>query len=1277
MNSHSKILVLFVLNLLPWPCFAASETVITGPAGSTQFGESVVLLPNGNFVVTDSEFDQASPALTNVGFVSLYRHDGTLISTLTGSSNNDFIGSAGVKVLENGNFVVLSPLWNNGGTTDVGAVTWGHADRGFGASEVRVSSANSLIGSLTGDSVGSSGVILLTNGNYVVVSPVWDNVGTNDAGAVTLCDGTTGRVGTVASSNSFVGAKTGDLTFAQVVALANGNYVIRAPFYDNGSTLNVGAVTWGDGVLGVTGTASTSKSLMGTRQDDIVGIVTALSNGNYVVTSLGWDLPSPVKIDVGAVTWCSGATGRTGTISEANSLIGGTVNDRLGSEGIVPLANGNFLVCSPDVNTPAANGGAVTWGSGTAGIAGTVSLTNSLMGPTASDFVGLIRPIALSNGHYVVLAPQLDNGSLGNVGAAVWCDGGVGRVGSLTPDIALTGSSDEDQIGARAVALTNGNYAVISTDWDSPTSGVQNVGAVTFGNGKTGTRGIVSAANSLIGVKENDGVGSELVQPLTNGNYVVVSDRWRETGGVAVGAVTFCNGTTGTKGPVTTANSLIGSNAADFDDAKVLALTNGNYVVVAPEWNRPSPLATDVGSATWGSGTAGVKGVVSAANSLIGNTALDEVGGGDNLILPNGNYVIASPKHDSVFLRVDSGAATWGDGTKGVKGEITSENSLVGLNDGDQVGAFTLGLSNGHYVAVSPTHNNGTTNGAVTLADGFTGTTGFVSRAHSVLGSVFNGGDFSVIHDPNREQLLISRTDEARVVLYGNNLRSLAKSGAAAPGSIDLAFAVPGLTAVNPIGAALWDTKLAGSGASGGKNTALYALASGSSAPDLVMQIADNLSVLGHGLPSNAKVTALNNMSFNQLGRGLFQATVSGNGISAANNRLLLMDTGASVTLVHRVGQPVPFFGGAVFSAMPSLSQSYNQDTILMSYKLKSGGPVNAGNDTGVLALNHAGGLKSSALREGFTSFFNSSGLTGTFGQFTPLAASPQGTRLHFLAGQIGTSGAKLVLQTLQTTTDTLTVGPVVTGNAPDMIGAENGVVKISGIPAVTGNTSSVIYKAKLSSASASNEAVYAGQTLLLRKSQRVDSFFNLNVTRIIAFWPIQSSQTAYLVEVSGPGVTGKGNQVLLLRQNMTSGNIEDFSRYLLLLIGSRTLAGVAPAKIGKILAVEVNPISGDYAVLTTLTGCPANRNQALWTGNTLLGSDGSAERFPRLALRKGDRYSSANTPLGVIKSISLKPAPNPTGAGGRGLATCVGNDGSTAVQITTDGNKTELVLVK
>ena len=68
-----------------------------------------------------------------------------------------------------------------------------------------VSAANSLVGSSAGDNVGGSGgsgVTLLANGNYVVRSPVWDNGAIGDAGAVTWGSGTAGIQGTISDANS-------------------------------------------------------------------------------------------------------------------------------------------------------------------------------------------------------------------------------------------------------------------------------------------------------------------------------------------------------------------------------------------------------------------------------------------------------------------------------------------------------------------------------------------------------------------------------------------------------------------------------------------------------------------------------------------------------------------------------------------------------------------------------------------------------------------------------------------------------------------------------------------------------------------------------------------------------------------------------------------------------------------------------------------------------------------------------------------------------------------
>src|SRR5262249_45844583 len=147
-------------------------------------------------------------------------------NSLVGSSNNDNVGEQ-IAILSNGNYVVISPQWNDGAKLDVGAVTLGDGTVGV---QGTISAANSLIGSHDSDRVGSGRVTALSNGNYVIASPLWDDEGTADVGAVTFGDGTSGVVGEISAGNSLIGATAGDqigsgVALGSVFALTNGNYV--------------------------------------------------------------------------------------------------------------------------------------------------------------------------------------------------------------------------------------------------------------------------------------------------------------------------------------------------------------------------------------------------------------------------------------------------------------------------------------------------------------------------------------------------------------------------------------------------------------------------------------------------------------------------------------------------------------------------------------------------------------------------------------------------------------------------------------------------------------------------------------------------------------------------------------------------------------------------------------------------------------------------------------------------------------------------------------------
>jgi hypothetical protein len=702
-------------------------SALVGNSAGANVGGHIYLVGNGNYVIQSLQWNGNLGAVTwcsgTVGLTGAVSADNSLV----GSNSNDSVGSLGILVLSNGNYLVQSPKWN--GT--FGAVTWGSGTAGVSG---EVSAANSLIGGDEGDYVGGvgdypptqiSGVTVLSNGNYVVESPHWNA----NRGAATWGSGTAGVSGAISAINSLIGTNPADVVgyltevfdTSGVTALSNGNYVVASPNWNG----NLGAATWGSGTAGVTGIISASNSLVGSSAGDSVGVygITPLTNGNYVVASPFWNGYR------GAATWASGTAGVTGAVSEANSLVGSSPYDRVGDStafinltpGVVALSNGNYLVRSPfwKSNGDYLNAfGAVTWGNGTVGITGIVSASNSLVGSNSGDRVGFVDGnssrglTVLTNDNYVVYSPNWN----GNRGAVTWDSDTAGVTGVVSAANSLVGSDPNDAVGYDITALSDGNYVVDSSNWNG------NRGAATWGSGTAGITGVISAANSLVGSNPNDRVGIDIL-PLSNGNYVVNDFDWNGNRGAA----TWGSGTAGVTGAVSAANSLVGSNPNDdVGDFGVRPLSNGNYVVISNEWNAGR------GAVTWGSGTAGVTGEVSASNSLIGGNPNDRVGGYISL-LSNGNYVVLSQSWNG-----SRGAATWGSGTVGVTGVVSAANSLVGSNPNDHVGQYVVvQLSNGNYVEPSPNWNGN--RGAVTWGSGMTGISGEISAANSLVGT--NPGD--------------------------------------------------------------------------------------------------------------------------------------------------------------------------------------------------------------------------------------------------------------------------------------------------------------------------------------------------------------------------------------------------------------------------------------------------------------------------------------------------------------------------------------------------------
>ncbi|BBI99571.1 hypothetical protein FGKAn22_12640 [Ferrigenium kumadai] len=742
---------------------------------------------------------------------------GDKVGTMTLTSNYGWGPTTGEYsgiVVRNGNLVVSSNNWNNGGAAaGAGAVTWMNGATGAlsnGALGGAVSSANSLVGSAAGDRVGMvtthpwsgwtadrRGLDWLPNGNFLVGSGEWGG----GMGAVTWVNGTLGISGVVSSANSIVGSAAGDMVGVGwndlytadpgLVILPNGNYVVVSSRWGGGK----GAVTWGNGSTGtsgvVTGAAAASAgiapSLVGAVGASYVGaqgIAVQAGGSNYLVKSPWFDFNT--LIDSGAVTWMNGATGALtsgvfgGAVDGTNSLMGGFAYDNVGA--VTLLNNGNFLATTPvwSGGSPSTGLGAVTWISGATGKladlsnGGAISNINSLVGSTGGDMSGN-GIIQLANGNILVRNPNWDNGANVNVGALTWMKGATGELSNSTVGVPVYGGvigtanslvgayggvwngisyAGSEHVGNTVTTLSTGNVLVQTPTWHNPTTNADYAGAVTWVNGATGklvdgsAGGTISALNSLVGDVANSSVGFYAITQLGNGKVVIASPSWSNGAATGAGAVTWMNGATGAlsdgsfSGSITSANSLIGATANDSVGMGVTLASDGttfwNYVVHS-NWNG-------VGALTWMDGATGKTSDtlgISAANSLVGSAAGDAVGNSWMQQLGNGMVLFTDTSWGS-----NKGAVTWmnpangllANGTAG--GIVSATNSLVGSTSMDSVGSggiteITDGATFWNYAVSSPNWANGavTGAGAVTLGNGVTGTAGTVSASNSLVGS--------------------------------------------------------------------------------------------------------------------------------------------------------------------------------------------------------------------------------------------------------------------------------------------------------------------------------------------------------------------------------------------------------------------------------------------------------------------------------------------------------------------------------------------------------------
>jgi hypothetical protein len=488
-----------------------------------------------------------------------------------GLNLNDQIGSGGVQyyylTFPNTNLLISSPNWNGG----MSAVTWMNSSTGQLSDSSYagvVSSNNSVLGSATGDAIGTNLRFLNTTGtsgsNWLIWSKSWGG----GKGAVTWMNGSTGTLtdgsygGAVSAMNSLVGTLTTDAVGSynscgdgctQIFSgsqLGNGNYIINSPSFAS----STGAITYGNGNIGIAGVVGASNSLLAENSSNtwtyagstgvLVGSGTAnggqggvyllnqpINNSGNIVPGFVVSPTTPQTIGAG---WIN-ATLNAGTnvdiqanldiVEAAGAVISSTGAGSLTLQAGRNLALTNNITMAGGLALSANDPGAAAPGAGsivTTGAAiqaGSVAMTNYAGGISTGSITtsGALNLTATGSNSNIVLGAT-------NTGTATLSAGG-----SITQTSPLSSTGNVITASATGTALTStGNAMAGFTGTDSST------GAISVTNSSAMLLGTVSTTAGSVAINAPSITGAGNV---TAGGYGGTVSITTTSGGLSVGNV--------------------------------------------------------------------------------------------------------------------------------------------------------------------------------------------------------------------------------------------------------------------------------------------------------------------------------------------------------------------------------------------------------------------------------------------------------------------------------------------------------------------------------------------------------------------------------------------------------------------------------------------------------------------------------------------------------------------------------------------------------------------